>query len=1359
MRKPKIMNPRPPVLRATTAFVTAVLLMTFGGGFAAPRPGGAVPRPAAAVGTLAGAPVQITLITGDTVSYARDGAGRVRVDVRLGPGRNAMRFQTATENGAFYLFPEDVQGQVNSGRLDRELFNLTYLAENGYGDDKSSRLPVIVQYRPDAARAGGLPGQLDARELPSVGGAAVQVDKARATEFWNAIREPASAARPPASAGSLAGVAGPDPHAALADQFSAVWLDRRVRAADDISAAQIGAPIAWAAGYDGAGTDVGVIDTGIDLGHPDLAGKVRAAQSFVPAGEPGGGDPADVSDRVGHGTHVASIVAGTGQASAGRYKGVAFGAGLIIAKALNDDGSGSESTLIEAMQWQAATQNARIVNMSLGSGPTDGTDPLSQAVNNLSERYGTLFVIAAGNSGPDAKTVGSPGTATAALTVGAVDSDDRLAYFSSRGPRLGGDIAIKPEITAPGWNIVAARAEGTSLGSGSGVPGGGPVDDNYTAASGTSMAAPHVAAAAAALLQRHPDWTGDQLKNALVGTAEDGGYTAYEQGAGRLDLGRASQALVFADTPSVSASFTAPYTDQTLRRSITYRNFGSSPVALDLTADAVRGDGAPASPGMVSVSPASVTVPALGTASAELTIEPTIGDPGLYTGRLLATGGGSERVSVPIGFRKQQPQRSLRVRLDISDLPLDFALPNFNVGFVNAVRVNDTVPQLRDEPLTVVGGERWNLDPTGRTLETTLQVALGGVYSVNTHLMWYSRDDGRIDDATLTDAEVAVDRDTTVTFDLARRVPIRIATPRPAESVAMNTMEQRTTASGITVYNGSIYSYPYVAPGNFWAMPTRQPSVGSYRFWFDQTLGAPQVAGTIVGTRRTELRMRYVSEHNDVPKFTGDRDLPLVGAADLRAGRDVRGAVVLLDPASSYDYPESHESFLADVGRAVAAGAAGVLSDSTYALAMSAPAYHDLMRVPLMWLDRDQGAHAREALRTGRPRLRIATALPAPYEYKLTYYVEGRIPPSMTFSPSDRDLARIATTYHAQYRPELEWGRAPDVSEAVHTFAPGQDFSIKASHSFPGATTRTKYYNATRPDVLWVRHYQFSYDGSIEGLRLAESFRAFAEATSEVEHWNDAILPGQGEPGPDMPPGFGVVFACDGCRQGDRLRLRALGGLGLGPFTGAADASQLYNGEPGTEESHLYLGATEIAPQTDDVGLPYYRLPARADTYRFTHVFTDAFTGPHTATTVSTTWTFGSETPASSTVAEPFVCVDAALFGDERPCARQPLIQLRYELGLAPDDTAPAGRPFEFVVRASGGAAAVDDVRVWLSADGGANWSPAMVSPRPDGAFVVRLTNPARSASPTGTVWLRTEAVDGAGNTVRQTIADAYVLR
>src|SRR5204862_3108640 len=142
-------------------------------------------------------------------------------------------------------------------------------------------------------------------------------------------------------------------------------------------------------------------------------------------------------------------------------------------------------------EWVVAEEGARVVNVSLSGGDTLGYDPLEEAVSTLTAQYGALFVIAAGNSGSLNASIESPGSVAAALTVGAVDHDDQVAFFSSRGLTLDG--AIKPDLTAPGVDIVAARAAGTELGT--------LVGDDYVMASGTSMATPHVTGAAALPVQ------------------------------------------------------------------------------------------------------------------------------------------------------------------------------------------------------------------------------------------------------------------------------------------------------------------------------------------------------------------------------------------------------------------------------------------------------------------------------------------------------------------------------------------------------------------------------------------------------------------------------------------------------------------------------------------------------------------------------------------------------------------------------------------------------------------------------------------------------------------------------------------
>lgn len=151
--------------------------------------------------------------------------------------------------------------------------------------------------------------------------------------------------------------------------------------------------------------------------HPDLVGQVVADKNFSAS--------PDTTDTYGHGTHVASIVAGTGKKSKGRYKGVAPGAKLLNGKALGDDGSGDDSGIIAGMEW-AAEQGADVVNLSLGGPDTPAVDPMEAEIDKLSTEKGILFAVAAGNDGEwGDRTIGSPGSAATALNAGVVvDPDD-----------------------------------------------------------------------------------------------------------------------------------------------------------------------------------------------------------------------------------------------------------------------------------------------------------------------------------------------------------------------------------------------------------------------------------------------------------------------------------------------------------------------------------------------------------------------------------------------------------------------------------------------------------------------------------------------------------------------------------------------------------------------------------------------------------------------------------------------------------------------------------------------------------------------------------------------------------------------
>ncbi|MFI1354099.1 S8 family peptidase [Streptomyces sp. NPDC020898] len=546
---------------------------------------------------------RITLITGDRVAV--DAKGRV-VGLERAAGRDKIPVQIRKVDGHTLVIPADAARLVAGGKLDQRLFDITELSKEATRKSQQKGLKVIVGYtgaatatKADVRDAGTL-----RQTLKSLNADAVQTPQKDTPDLWDAVTNGDK----------------------TASGIAHVWLDGTRKASLDKSVPQIGAPKAWAAGYTGKGVKIAVLDTGVDASHPDLKSQVIAAKNFTLA--------ATIADKVGHGTHVASIAAGTGAKSGGKYKGVAPGAKIISGKVLDDTGFGDDSGILAGMEW-AAEQGAQVVNLSLGGMDTPEVDPLEAMVNKLSDEKGILFAIAAGNSGPE--SVGSPGSADKALTVGAVDDKDLLADFSSTGPRVG-DGAIKPDVTAPGVDTTAASAKGSMIEQEVGENPAG-----YLSISGTSMATPHVAGAAAILKQEHPDWTYAELKGALTGSAKGGKYTPFQQGSGRIQVDKAIKQTVIADPASVSFGTQQwPHTDDTpVTKQLTYRNLGTTDVTLKLAATATNPKGQAAPAGFFKLAATTVKVPAGKSASVGYTVNTKLGGTldGAYSSYVTATAG------------------------------------------------------------------------------------------------------------------------------------------------------------------------------------------------------------------------------------------------------------------------------------------------------------------------------------------------------------------------------------------------------------------------------------------------------------------------------------------------------------------------------------------------------------------------------------------------------------------------------------------------------------------------------------------------------------------------------------------------
>ena len=258
---------------------------------------------------------------------------------------------------------------------------------------------------------------------------------------------------------------------------------------------RVDADVANNDGYTGDGSDIAIIDTGIDADHPDLQANVGTGKDFTGTGS--------WDDDNGHGTHCAGI-AGAVDNTEG-VVGVAPEATLHAAKVLDSNGSGSFSDVAAGIQW-VANQGYDVASLSLGG--SSGSSTIQSAVS-YAYSNGVLVVSSAGNSGPCSDCVGYPAAYGDAIAVSSTNDDDTLSSFSSTGPEV--------ELAAPGGDVYSTYQNG-----------------GYRTLSGTSMAAPHVSGAAGLLMA--DGQTNTQARTTLQNTAENIGLGSNESGNGLLDV-------------------------------------------------------------------------------------------------------------------------------------------------------------------------------------------------------------------------------------------------------------------------------------------------------------------------------------------------------------------------------------------------------------------------------------------------------------------------------------------------------------------------------------------------------------------------------------------------------------------------------------------------------------------------------------------------------------------------------------------------------------------------------------------------------------------------------------------------------
>ncbi|MFD9910989.1 S8 family serine peptidase, partial [Streptomyces sp. NPDC059063] len=629
----------------------------------------------------------------------------------------------------------------------------------------------------------------------------------------------------------------------------------------------------------------------------------------------------------------------------------------------------------------------------------------------------------------------------------------------------------------------------------------------YTSMSGTSMATPHVAGVAALLAEQHPDWTGGQLKDALMSTSHRLDASAYELGAGRVDVPSAIDAKVTATGAADFGFYAWPYdANKPVTREITYTNTSAEPAELTLSAEG-------AADGVVALADRKLTVPAHGTASTTVTGDGAHAPVGRTSGAVVASAGGKQLARTAFGLVKEEERYTLTVRVKDRD------------GAASAA-------DLAVQPL-VKDGEAYPA-AVGASGELKLRLK-PGAYALSTFLdVRGSHGKDSLGLGFLAAPEVTLDRDREVTLDARKLKEITAEVPRRSETRQL-VMEFDRTANG-SAYQGA--AQVPVKYDSVFAAPTAKVARGRFEYRTVWRLGKPLVdvkgldAGAAVaqpGGTLTEGRTRL--------KLIDAGD----GSPSAYEGKNVRGKAVVVRRTGAANQPAPPD--LARAAQAAGAKALYVTDDAPGRLnAWFGTDDNEDRPLQIATVNAADGAKLRAAARAGRSLESTGTTY-TPYVYDLEHGHTGSIPSKdLTYAPSARELAVLAAKFHAPSRTPTPGGEFR--YSLTDTFRVGLGFPERIAYP----AERTDYVAAGR-GRLWHESVQsgptsLEQRGGLVGYRPGK--RAALDWFKPVWHpWLGTGLgwgqqrtgddlafntPGWGDSGPDHT-GFGDVWSDDSMTQ------------------------------------------------------------------------------------------------------------------------------------------------------------------------------------------------------------------------------------
>ncbi|MGH3403317.1 MAG: hypothetical protein ACRDRJ_12605, partial [Streptosporangiaceae bacterium] len=635
-----------------------------------------------------------------------------------------------------------------------------------------------------------------------------------------------------------------------------------------------------------------------------------------------------------------------------------------------------------------------------------------------------------------------------------------------------------------------------------------------------------------------------------------------------------------------------------------------------------------------------------------------------------------------------------------------------------------------------------------------------GVYMFDDEETFYVA--GAPQNVDMADPQLTVAGNTAIRFNTDQAKQVSISTPRPNDSFDGSYEEYRTLPDGS--YDAS-YTFSAYGTQNFWATPATQPvTIGTYHSSSAWLLGEPPVTMTVDTPAHLTLHPLYpdyatTSGPIVFTRFSGRRAMPLVyagtGSKQDLSGLDVHGKLVLIHigvpGGGSCGTPSSYGTVQRwQLNDLLQAGAAGVLVDPTNGNPQqwcSLPIYpgwfgtkEKPVDIPYAAIPAAEASALLDLLSHGPVQVTVSDGGPSPYVYDLKFYQESPNPGSLHYTVTSQQLAGVNARYHV--------GQSSLVTSDDGVFAANE--YLVTANGFDSMTVPNSLREYVGPVSPALVHFR---DAAATGAQAAglTTFDVFGQAGSRTEDWfEQPEAPGaaaaptdvlQAQPGKWV--GLNATEYCSFCRQGNTFYPAT--DLVSGADPRLRDGPYVFT--PGSV--HLYQGSQEIQP-TPVSGIVTYQLPPARAWYRLTTAYDSTYTD----------WRFSSSEPAKNAVPEGYTCLGTFLGVPKTPCRPDPLIFLRYD--VFPDRanavTAPGTHQMQVTAYYQAASApAVTSLKLWTSTDGGASWQPAEVTGQGHGTYTVAYQVSALART-SGTVSIRAQASDAAGDAVYQTIYNAFGL-